>query len=89
MLKATRVDGVYSDDPEKNPHAVLYRELSYDAIREQNLRVMDSTAIAQCMEHQMPIVVFNYKKEGYIERAVRGESVGTQVTSNAVVKQGS
>ena len=89
LLKATRVDGVYSDDPEKNPHAVLYRELSYDAIREQNLRVMDSTAIAQCMEHQMPIVVFNYKKEGYIERAVRGESVGTQVSSHAVVKQSS
>ena len=87
LLKATRVDGVYSDDPEKNPHAILYRELSYDAIREQNLKVMDSTAIAQCMEHQMPIVVFNYKKEGYIERAVRGEMVGTQVGSQAVVKQ--
>lgn len=89
LLKATRVDGVYSDDPEKNPHAVLYRELSYDAIREQKLRVMDSTAIAQCMEHEMPIVVFNYKKEGYLERAVRGEAVGTQVSSHAVVKQSS
>ncbi|MEE2781580.1 MAG: UMP kinase [Planctomycetota bacterium] len=88
LLKATRVDGVYSDDPEKNPHAILYRELSYEAIREQNLKVMDSTAIAQCMEHQMPIVVFNYNKEGFIERAVRGELVGTQVSSQAVVKQG-
>lgn len=87
LLKATRVDGVYSDDPEKNPHAVLYRELSYDAIREQNLRVMDPTAIAQCMEHAMPIVVFNYNKEGSIERAVRGESVGTHVSSQAVVEQ--
>ena len=81
LLKATRVDGVFSDDPEKNPHAVLYRELSYDAVREQKLRVMDSTAIAQCMEHQVPIVVFNYKKEGNIERAVRGERIGTLITS--------
>ena len=77
LMKATRVDGVYSDDPEKNPHAVLYRELDYNTVREQNLRVMDSTAIAQCMEHKMPILVFNYKQEGNIQRAVRGERVGT------------
>src|SRR5580698_8008775 len=77
LLKATRVDGVFSDDPEKNPHAVLYRELSYVAVREQNLRVMDPTAIAQCMEHDMPILVFNFKKERNIERAVNGERVGT------------
>src|SRR5437870_13807692 len=56
LMKATRVDGVYSDDPEKNPHAVLYSELNYSAVREQNLRVMDPTAIAQCMEHDMPIL---------------------------------
>lgn len=77
LMKATRVDGVYSDDPEKNPHAVLYRELDYNAVREQNLRVMDSTAIAQCMEHKMPILVFNYKKDGNIQKAVNGERVGT------------
>jgi len=81
LLKATRVDGVYSDDPEKNPHAVLYSELSYSAGREQNLRVMDPTAIAQCMEHDMPIQVFNFKKEGNIERAVNGEKVGTLIGS--------
>jgi uridylate kinase len=81
LLKATRVDGVYSDDPEKNPHALLYRELSYNQVREQNLRVMDPTAIAQCMEHNMPIVVFNFKKDGNIERAVRGERVGTIISS--------
>ena len=79
LLKATRVDGVYSDDPEKNPHAVLYSELSYGQVREQNLRVMDPTAIAQCMEHNMPILVFNFKKEGNIERAVAGEQVGTRI----------
>jgi uridylate kinase len=83
LLKATRVDGIFSDDPEKNPHAVLYRELTYQAVRDQNLRVMDSTAIAQCMEHKMPICVFNYNKEGYIERAVRGERVGTLVGDDA------
>jgi uridylate kinase len=82
LLKATRVDGVYSDDPEKNPHAVLYSELSYTTVREQNLRVMDPTAITQCMEHEMPIVVFNYRKEGNIERAVSGERLGTLISSN-------
>jgi uridylate kinase len=83
LLKATRVDGVYSEDPEKNPHAVLYRELSYTAVQEKNLRVMDQTAIAQCMEHGMPILVFNFKKDGNIERAVLGERVGTLITSTA------
>ena len=82
LLKATRVDGVYSDDPEKNPHAELYRELTYQAVREQNLRVMDPTAIAHCMEHDLPILVFNYKKDGNIERAVIGERVGTLVSSS-------
>ncbi|HEY2841549.1 MAG TPA: UMP kinase [Pirellulales bacterium] len=81
LMKATRVDGVYSDDPEKNPHAVFYSELSYHAVREQNLRVMDPTAIAQCMEHEMPILVFNFRKPGNIERAVSGEKVGTLIRS--------
>ncbi len=79
LLKATRVDGIYSDDPERNPHAVLYSELSYDDVRHQNLRVMDSEAITKCMEYKMPIVVFNFRKEGNIERAVRGDRVGTLV----------
>lgn len=79
LLKATKVDGVFSDDPEKNPHAVLYRELTYNQVREQNLRVMDSTAISHCMEHRMPILVFNFRKEGIILRAVNGERVGTRI----------
>jgi len=81
LLKATRVDGVFSDDPEKNPHAELYRELDYNTVLERNLRVMDGTAIAHCMEHKMPILVFNFQKEGNIERAVQGEKIGTLVTS--------
>jgi uridylate kinase len=80
LMKATRVDGVYSDDPEKNPHAMLYRDLSYQQVREQNLRVMDATAISQCMEHEMPIVVFNYRKNGAIEQAIAGEGIGTRIT---------
>jgi uridylate kinase len=81
LLKATGVDGVYSDDPKKNPHAVLYSELDYNTVRERNLRVMDSTAIAHCMEHDMPILVFNFRKEGNILRAVQGEKVGTKISS--------
>jgi uridylate kinase len=82
VFKATRVDGVYSEDPEKNPHAVLYRKLDYGTVKEHNLRVMDQTAIAQCSEHDMPILVFNYKREGNIQRAVAGETVGTHITSS-------
>ena len=79
LMKATRVDGVYSDDPDKNPHAMLYRDLTYQQVLEQNLRVMDATAISLCMEHAMPILVFNYRREGNIERAVSGERIGTLV----------
>lgn len=79
VLKATRVDGVYSDDPEKNPHAVLYQSLTYDEVVQKRLRVMDGTAIALCAEHKKPILVFNFKKEGNIVRAVKGETVGTWI----------
>ena len=79
LLKATRVDGVYSDDPEKNPHAVLYPELSYEDVQRQNLRVMDHEAITKCMEYDMPILVFNFRKSGNIEQAVSGARVGTLV----------
>lgn len=85
LLKATKVDGVYSEDPEKNPHALLYSELTYSSVLEQNLRVMDPTAITQCMEHDMPILVFNYRRAGNIERAVNGEKVGTTISSRATV----
>jgi len=79
LLKATRVDGVFSDDPEKNPHAVLYSELSYEDVRRQNLRVMDHEAITKCMEYDLPILVFNFRKDGNIEQAVLGNRVGTLV----------
>ena len=79
LLKATRVDGVFSDDPEKNPHAVLYSELSYDDVRRQNLRVMDHEAITKCAEYNMPILVFNFRKDGNIENAVLGQRLGTLI----------
>jgi uridylate kinase len=79
VLKATRVDGVFSDDPEKNPHAVLYSELDYGTVLDQKLRVMDHTAITHCMEHNMPVLVFNYKTDGNIQRALRGEKLGTVI----------
>ena len=79
VLKATRVDGVYSDDPEKNPHAVLYDSLSYAEVIEKNLKVMDGTAIALCREHGCPILVFNFKQDGNIMRAVNGDTLGTWI----------
>ena len=79
VLKATRVDGIYAEDPEKNPHAVRYNEITYQDVLRQGLEVMDAQAIHHCMEHQLPIVVFNYQKEGNIERVIAGERVGTRV----------
>ncbi len=78
-MKATRVDGVYSADPEKNPHAVRYDELTYDQVMRDDLKVMDMTAIGMCLDNNLPILVFNFKKEGNIERAIAGEPIGTWV----------
>lgn len=79
LMKATRVDGVYSADPEKNPHAVRYEHLTYDRVLRDELKVMDMTAIGMCMENELPILVFNFKKEGNIERAIAGELIGTWI----------
>jgi uridylate kinase len=79
LLKATKVDGVYSEDPEMNPHAVRYEKLTYPQVIRDNLRVMDMEAISLCRAGKMPILVFNFKREGYIERAIAGHSIGTLV----------
>jgi uridylate kinase len=79
LMKATRVDGVFSEDPEKNPHAVLYSDLLFKDVLNQNLRVMDSTAISHCMEHNMPVMVFNFRKDGNILKAINGDQVGTLI----------
>ncbi len=83
LMKATRVDGVYSADPEKNPHALRYDVLTYDQVLREELKVMDMTAIGMCMENDLPILVFNFKKEGNIERAINGEPIGTWISNSA------
>jgi uridylate kinase len=80
VMKATRVDGVYSDDPEKNPHAVRYETLTFSQVLRDNLQVMDMSAIQMCLEGHIPILVFNFKRAGNIERAVLGQKLGTLVT---------
>src|SRR5205085_7698625 len=82
LLKATRVDGVYSADPELNPHAVRYEKLTYTQVVRDNLRVMDIGAVDQCRAAKLPILVFNYKREGNIERAIAGHPIGTLVCEN-------
>ena len=77
LLKATKVEGVYDSDPMKNKDAVKFDRLSYIDVLKKNLRVMDATAISLCMDNQLPIIVFNIKKEGNIVRAVMGEKLGT------------
>jgi uridylate kinase len=79
IMKATRVDGVYSADPEKDPNATRYTSLTYKQVLNDNLRVMDSTAISLCMENSMPIVVFDGTKPGNISKAIAGEPIGTIV----------
>ncbi|HEC28034.1 MAG TPA: UMP kinase [Gammaproteobacteria bacterium] len=79
VIKATKVDGVYSDDPVKNPDAVRYDKLGYDEILEKKLMVMDATAIILCRDSNVPIKVFNINNEGDLLRIMQGESVGTAV----------
>jgi len=83
VMKATKVDGVYSDDPEKNPHAVRYERLTFSQVLRDNLQVMDMSAIQMCLEGRIPILVFNFKREGNIERAVAGHRLGTLVSDKA------
>lgn len=79
MLKATKVDGVYSADPVTHPDATLYRRISYDAALAQKLGVMDATALVLCSEHAMPVRVFNVFEPGHLGRIVEGQDVGTLV----------
>lgn len=79
VLKATRVDGVYDDDPEKNANAKMFKELTYIEAIKLGLKVMDSTAISLCMDNKLPIVVFNMNQRGALKRVVNGEDIGTLV----------
>jgi uridylate kinase len=83
LLKATKVEGVYSEDPELNPHAVRYEKLTYAQVLRDNLRVMDVAAVSLCREAKLPILVFNFKQEGNIERAIAGHKIGTVISETA------
>ena len=79
ILKGTRVDGVYDKDPRTNPDAVRFEELEYIEVLQRGLQVMDATAISLCMENGLPIIVFDFRVEGNIKRALTGERIGTLV----------
>jgi uridylate kinase len=80
ILKATKVDGVYTGDPHKDPTAKKIDRLTYLDVLNQRLRVMDSTAISMCMEYHIPIIIFDLKRDGNIARVVRGETIGTTIS---------
>lgn len=77
LLKGTKVDGVYDKDPVTHTNAVRYTSLSYEEAIEQNLKVMDLSAIALCRENKIPIIVFNFKEPGHLLRVIKGEPIGT------------
>jgi uridylate kinase len=82
LLKATKVNGVYSDDPVKNPAATRYERLSYDRVLDDRLGVMDATAIVLCRDNHIPLRVFNLHNPGDLPRVVRGDNVGTLVSND-------
>jgi len=84
LMKATKVDGVYSEDPMVNPDAQKYDQLTYQEVLEKRLGVMDATAIALCMDNGMSIMVFNLQKRGNMVKAVKGEPVGTIVAGEGM-----
>jgi uridylate kinase len=79
ILKGTGVDGVYDSDPHDNPDAVKFDDLEYIEVLKRGLQVMDATAISLCMDNGLPIIVFNFRREGNIKRALTGERIGTLV----------
>lgn len=81
LIKATKVEGVYSDDPEKNPDAKLFDELSYEQVLAQNLRIMDHSAISLCRDNNIPVIVLNIFEKGNITKALCGQRVGTLIIS--------
>lgn len=87
VLKATNVDGVYSEDPRKNPNATLYKHITYAQALEKEFAVMDLAAFCQCRDYQMPLRVFNIGKAGMLLRVIMGEDVGTLVDGNSGEQQ--
>jgi len=79
LIKATKVEGVYSDDPKKTPDAELFEKLSFNDVLKKNLRIMDHAAISLCRDNNIPIIVLNIFKQGNITKAICGEPVGTLI----------
>lgn len=79
LLKATQVDGVYDDDPKKNPKAKKYKKLTFIEAINKGLKIMDTTAFSLCMENKLPVKVFNLYKKGNLLKAIKGEEVGTTI----------
>ncbi|MBI3622160.1 MAG: UMP kinase [Nitrospirae bacterium] len=88
ILKGTKVDGVFERDPVKHPTAKKFDRLAYQDVLEKNLKVMDATAVTLCMDHNVPIIVFNVKEKGNIRRVVQGEPLGTVVDGGRQEKGG-
>jgi uridylate kinase len=84
ILKGTRVDGIYTADPEKDPTATKYEQITFAECISNNLKVMDMTAFTLCMENKLPIIVFDMNRPGNLLKVVMGENVGTLVTSDPV-----
>lgn len=82
LLKATKVDGVYSADPKKDPAATRFETITFGDAMSKRLRVMDMTALAMCSEHDLPVVVFDFKQRGNIIRVIQGERIGTMLRSS-------
>ena len=80
VIKATKVDGIYTDDPKANPEAMRYKTISFDEAIIKNLKVMDATALTLCRDQKLPIVVFSIFKQGALKRVLLGEDEGTMVT---------
>jgi len=79
MMKGTRVDGIYTSDPEKNPDATKFEKISFDEIYNKNLKIMDLTATTLCKENNLPLLVFNMDKPGNLQKVINGENIGTVV----------
>lgn len=83
IMKGTKVDGIYDSDPLTNANAKKYADIPFMTILSENLKVMDSTAVSLCMDNHLPLIVFNLKEKGNFERVVRGEPIGTLVTTGS------
>jgi uridylate kinase len=79
LIKATKVDGIYTDDPRKNPHATRFKRISFKEALNRQLKVMDSTALSLCMDNNLHMIVLDFWQDGALERAIRGQEIGTYI----------